>query len=372
MKITMKSIAERLGVSRTTISLVLQGRGDESRISRSTQQRITEAARDLGFRPSYLATALNKGVTDTIGVVFPNIFEEFMGTMIRGIEDVLYAAGSLLLFSTSRFDNSREAEIVYQLLHRRADGIIIAAAAPFTGTKFDYTHVRQVVAEGIPLVMLDRYIPDIEACRVVQDDEGLTFQAVEMLYRQGLRRIACLSFDLEITSLRSRILGWQRAKATFCDSGDYEESPLLLPRSQDPASNDLKEIINEMIEHKSLPDAFMVTTSGIAEKLGILLEKSGVIPGVDIIICRFSAQGVFRPKAAAVQTFNLSDEKSVRVDSSDPKAGKRNDILTGSRFVEIRQPNYELGCTAAEELVGLIRSGEPNSLKTILVGQAAV
>jgi len=74
-RLTMKQIAQELGLSRTTVSLVLQQKGDQHRIAKETQERILTYARSAGFRPDYFASALNSRHSGVIGAVFPDVFE---------------------------------------------------------------------------------------------------------------------------------------------------------------------------------------------------------------------------------------------------------------------------------------------------------
>ncbi len=118
MKITMKNLADMLGVSRTTVSLAQRRESDAARISPRTRELILAKAEELQF-PNYFATALNKGRTGTIGVVFPDVFEEYMSAMVAGMEDVFTPKDRFSCFPPAA-DNS-EQQIVRQLLHRGVD-----------------------------------------------------------------------------------------------------------------------------------------------------------------------------------------------------------------------------------------------------------
>jgi LacI family transcriptional regulator len=345
MKITMKSLADMLGVSRTTVSLVLRGKGSIARISPETSKRVLAKAEELNFTPNYFATALNNGETGTIGVVFPDVFEEYMSAMVKGMEDVFYTEGQILMLSTSRFDNLREQKIIRQMLHRGVDGIILAPSAPFKGTAFDYSHIDEIIAAGVPLIMIDRYIPGTPACRVVQDDEKMACRAVSTLCSKGYRRIACLSFDLDISSLTDRIAGYARALKEYPKTcrerqpGVKEDYWQLC--TQNSRSTDLADMLDARLEAGTLPECFFVTTSGIAVRLAELLAERGLKAGIDIQICRFSAF--------------------------------KGDKIETNPFIEIPQPTYLLGRTAAEEMIKRIsrppeesRKHE-NTPKTIIV-----
>ncbi len=327
MKTTMKQLAEQLGLSRTTVSLVLQGKGTQMRISQETQQRIMEKAEELNFVPNYLATALSNGRTGTVGLILPDIFEGFMGSMIRGIEDVLYHEDLTIFLSTSRFDNDREQEIVAQMTHRDVDGIIMAPAAPFPGTRFDYSHIGQLISRKLPLVLVDRYIPGLTATSVIQADEELAFETTRQMLADGIDSITCIGFNLEITSLQDRVTGYRNAM----DEAGKQPELLLLDR-QDPDAHDISSYIENRIRSGTLPQAFLVTTSGLADKLIWLLQQQGIDVGDDIIVTKFGER----------------------------QPWERSPVRT------IRQPTYAMGIRAAEELLAQL-SGQPTQGEIIRV-----
>ena len=208
---TMQALADSLGISRTTVSLVLQGKGSRYRISRKTQEKILEQAASLNYRPNYFASALNKGKTGVIGVVFPDVFESFMGRIARGIESVLYEKEYTMMLSTSLFDNKREKQIVEQFMYRGVDGFLIIFAAPFSGCTFDYSHLAAVKARGIPMVCIDRYLDDVDVPRITANDFESARKGVAELINRGADRVVCVSFDLDVSTLRERMRGYEAA-----------------------------------------------------------------------------------------------------------------------------------------------------------------
>lgn len=309
---TMKEIAAELGVSRTTVSLVLQGRGDEYRISRETQRTILSYVEQAEYRPNYFAKALNRGRSDIIGAVFPDVFESFMGNIIRGIESVLYPEGYSLMISTSSFDNRREKRIVEKMVWQGVDGIILVPTMPFRKEgRYEGSHIAPLAERGYPLVAVDRTVPGIETSTVLQNDREAAFSAVTELLRGGIRSLFCLSFDLEASSIGERLEGYRRAVG---EAGLAERMFTL--QALDPESGDLERLIDALHADGSRPEGWFVTTSGLSEKLAWLLKQKN------------------------------DDARIARFGEAPPWAD--------SRMRDIPHPHREMGRAAAELILELI------------------
>lgn len=265
---TMKQIAEELGVSRTTVSLVLQGKGEEYRISTDTQKMIQEYVKQKEYRPNYFAKALNKGSTKLIGAVFPDVFESFMGNIIRGIESVLYPQDYSLMISTSRFDSQREQGLIEKMLYQGVEGIILVPTMPFSGDgqRQEYRYLKRLIDSNYPLVTVDRKIPGLETNCVLQNDKEAAYEATVGALGAGIEHLTCVSFDLEASSIQQRIAGYREA----CEDRGVVPETILLEKI-DPDSDDLFEAIRS----QTSCGGYLVTTSGLAEKLSWVLRKLG-------------------------------------------------------------------------------------------------
>jgi DNA-binding LacI/PurR family transcriptional regulator len=336
---TMKDIARELGLSRTTVSLVLQGRGEAYRISQATRKLVLDHVQENDFKPNYFAQALTGGRSAVIGAIFPDVFESFMSSLIRGIEAVLYRRGYSLMISTSHFDNEREHSIVEKMVWQGVDGIILVPSMPFSGQEpYDSSHIRPLVEGGYPLVVVDRTIPGLDTHRVLQRDYEMTRAALERFISawpatvdqsgaghdnhsgsSGITqpatvpRIACVSFDLEASSIQDRI----RAYYDVMLDADSQPCCILLQRI-DPESDDLGIAVTRLMASSQPPDAFFVTSSGLAEKLLWILKCSG--PALLPAIVRFGASSRW----------------------------------LASPFIDIQHPHTDMGSTAANLILDLL------------------
>ena len=372
---TMKDIAKQLGLSRTTVSLVMQGRGDEYRISRATQSLIRTLVEETDFKPNYFAKALNSGRSGMIGAIFPDVFEPFMSNLIRGIETVLYHRGYSLTISTSRFDASREQALVEKAVWQGADGIILVPTMPFTGqAPYDSSHIRPLLDLDYPLVVVDRTIAGLETHRVVQDDYGMARGALGKLIgrlrtpgsskaRTSIAKpdrrlhIPCVSFDLEASSIKARV---QAYLDTMMAAGQRAETLFL--DCIDPESTDLARLVQNQLDSANPPDAFFVTTAGLAEKLYWLLRRSSQLKAVPILRFGSSSRWLESPFIEIPQPHEQMGVAvaDLMLDLMDRKTGATQDSgQAGTHTITPLEGKIELRC---QDSVGL----RPGSLSEAL------
>lgn len=293
-KPTMKSIAEELNVSRSTVSFVLGGEAERRRINPETAHRILQRAGELGFRPNYFAQALNTKRTGAIGLVFPDVHETYMSEMLRGIDEVFAEHDVTMMLSSSRMDRALEMRNIESLLYRGIDGLIIVPCADFYARPSDVPALASVLAgETIPVVCADRIPQGWSGHAVVQDDRAGAQRAVERLIERGAKRIACISFDLDASSSRERIAGYRDTLAQHGLTADARWQ-IRLDRV-DPLADDLSGALRSLLAlpERERPDGWFVTTTGLSYRTRELL--SGLLPtGAPLPpIARFGADPAF-------------------------------------------------------------------------------
>lgn len=203
-KITLKDLARELGVSITLVSRVLNAplRDDgtpDCDISRETACRVLEAARKHNYRPNRMAAGLRGAKRYLLGVITPDIANASFSTTGRHIEELAYADGYSIMFGSSDESATRQEELLDLFISQEVDGIIVT---PCAGSE---SALRKVIAQGIPLVIINRNVPPIEgAGRVLQDYSGSTRAVMEHLLGNGYRRIEMISENMDVLSLRDR------------------------------------------------------------------------------------------------------------------------------------------------------------------------
>ena len=124
---TLKDIAERAGVSISTVSYVLNGKKS---VSGEVNRRILDAAEALRYVPNKSAVSLKTNISRTIGVLMPHFSSIFFVEMLQAIEDVAYEHGYSVIFSLSHEDNQREQRCLRNLLGEQIDGLLLVANDP--------------------------------------------------------------------------------------------------------------------------------------------------------------------------------------------------------------------------------------------------
>lgn len=197
-----KDVAARAGVSVTTVSRVLNGRAEA--IPPETQRRVIDSAAELGYRPNSLAIALRRGVTETIGLVVPDISDSYFHQIARGVEDVAQPVGyGVLLTNTDRIPD-RETAVVNMLLDKRVDGIIFAGG----GVDGD-RHLHEVSWGTSRVVTIGPHHLGFPSVRV--DDKAAIEAAVAHLASIGCQRVLCLAGESDWLVSRQRLDGYRRA-----------------------------------------------------------------------------------------------------------------------------------------------------------------
>lgn len=188
--VNSSDIARRVGLSRTTVSYVLNNRQDVS-IPEATRAKVLAAAKRLGYRPNSIARSLVRGKTSTIGVIVPSLELSSTADAVDGIEAECSRKGHRILLAYSHNDPDVEAEQARMLLEHRVDGIIgVVGYRTLAGTK---RWLQEADAEQVPCVVADSSVPGVQVDYVVGDDRSGAFTAVTHLHRLGHRRIAHLS-----------------------------------------------------------------------------------------------------------------------------------------------------------------------------------
>ncbi|MFI9169408.1 LacI family DNA-binding transcriptional regulator [Streptomyces lincolnensis] len=200
---TSRDVARLAGVSHTAVSFVFNGRADGN-LSPATQERIRQAAAQLGYRPDPVARGLRRSRTAVIGLVTDEIASTpFAGRLLRGAMETAWHSEHLVLTVDSGGDRAKEDAAVAELLDRRVDGIIYAAMS-----------LRRVrVPEGLHRThsVLANCLPEDDSLpSVVPAERAGGRTAARLLLDQGHRRIALVGGHDDIASVE-RLRGFRDA-----------------------------------------------------------------------------------------------------------------------------------------------------------------
>ncbi|MFY0253904.1 LacI family DNA-binding transcriptional regulator [Chitinophaga sp. 30R24] len=200
--ISIKDIAKQAGVSPTTVSFVLNGKAKEKRISEQVSKKIQKIASKLKYKPNQLARGLRTGKTKTIGLIVEDIANNFFAMLAKVIEDEADKHGYKVLYGSTE-DNTEKAKGLLEVLkYRQVDGYII------TPTKNLDREIALLQTAAKPLVLVDRYFPDVKSHYVVLDNFKGAYDATSHLVSQGYKKIAIVTLASEQTQMKDRLDGF--------------------------------------------------------------------------------------------------------------------------------------------------------------------
>lgn len=204
-KLTITDIARLAGVSKATVSRVLNNRAEG--VGAQKRAQILKLVEETGFQPCSTARCLATGESRSIGLVIPDITNPFYPLLVRGAERRLNECGySLFLCNTDRSLATEEA-YVRVLIEKRVDGVILDSA----GSMHD-AHVRLLEDNGIPIVLLDRAIGHrTSRYGVFVDNQRGAFEAAAHLLRRDDCRLLFLNGPAELSQSIERRAGVEEA-----------------------------------------------------------------------------------------------------------------------------------------------------------------
>jgi DNA-binding LacI/PurR family transcriptional regulator len=186
-EVTLKEIAEALGVSAMTVSRALNNRDN---VDEDTRKKVVSKAEEMGYTPNYVAKSLVSNKTYTIGVVIPEITHAFFPEVVRGIEEVTNKSNYQLLLTNANEQFIREKKAVNALRSQRVDGLLISTSIGID----DFSFYEQIINSGTSLVFFDRCIEGLGASCVSVNDRTSSYQITEHLITEhGYTKIAHLS-----------------------------------------------------------------------------------------------------------------------------------------------------------------------------------
>ena len=196
---TLRDIAEETGLAVGTVSRVLRNR---ERVTDETRQRVFEAAERLKYRPNLLVQGIQKGRTQSVGVIL-RCTDMFRARLLSGITDELVEAKHVpvVISSDAEAENpSSELELIHALVDRRVDGVILFPEEDDAPDEY----LREVWERGMPLVTVDREMPRTHADHVGTDDYAGARMATEHLLGLGHRRLGHIAGPARMTTGRER------------------------------------------------------------------------------------------------------------------------------------------------------------------------
>jgi LacI family transcriptional regulator len=305
-----------------TISKALRNHSD---IKLETREKVQALAKELGYKPNYVARNLSSRKTYMIGVVMPKIAHSFYSSVLDGIQNTAKDCGYEIALMVSRESAQKEEKDIRTLISMRVDGLLVSVSQETSPDSF-----RDVKNLGIPLVFFDRSLDDMGCSSVVVDDRGGAKSAVLHAFSLGYRRIMHFAGYRNVDISRQRLAG-------YIDAHDEVNIPV---------------------------DDNLIIESGFGEAAGyrsfLDVFKSGTLPEVIFSVSDSVACGVYRAaKDLDLQIgsdFGLIGFTDINVAS-----------ILSPPLTTVHEPAEKMGKEAANLLVQEIEGMEPADKRQIVL-----
>jgi DNA-binding LacI/PurR family transcriptional regulator len=313
---TIRQVAERAGVSKSLVSLVLRGAANVSEAKRAA---VLAAVDDLGYRPNAAARNLTSRRSDTVGVLLNDLRNPWFVDCLDGLASVLHGNGLRMFLADARLDRAMGESLTEGFLEFRVDGLVIVGTV-------EPSHAVEAAAATVPTVVAasrDIDLPNVDV--VANDDVVGTRLAVEHLLGLGHRRIAHLSGTSgEVARIR---------RETFVDVIDEAGLQPLIERTD-------------------------------------MTEEGGYRSAVRLLAAPDPPTAVFAVNdISCVGALSAADELGVQVPQQLSLVGYDNTHISGIRHVSLTtvdNASYDVGRRAAQALLRRIDSpGRPADLELI-------
>ena len=241
-KTNINDIAIKTGLSISTVSRVLNGKAEQFRIGKKSQQKVNEAAKELKYIPNKFAASLRTGKSNTVALIVPSLQNPFFADLTSNINAEIRKFGFTTMISDSDENLEIEKMELQQMVSRNVDGLIIVPC----GNQWD--HIKNLYDNGLPVICIDRYFEDLELPFVSTDNYDGAYNATKHLIENGHSIIACIQGVQHSTPNMLRVKGFKNAMEeaglyNYIVTGDdftlqngYLETKLLSHQKQMPTA----------------------------------------------------------------------------------------------------------------------------------------
>lgn len=251
---SLSDLALKLGVSKTTVSMVLNGRGEEYGISDRVIKKVQETAKQLNYKPNQLARSLRTGHTKMIGVIVLDLANKFHSRLSRSIEDCAAEHGYRVMVCSSDEKDNKLAELVDELVNNRVEGLI------FAPTEKAKEKIMELKRNQYPFVLVDRTFSRITTDYVGTDNFKASYDAINHMASKGYTKIGIIAFKPNLIHMKERLAGYHKAHN---DNNIRIDSKLIRTISYENIEEQVTLHINELVRDHNIR-AILFTTNRIS------------------------------------------------------------------------------------------------------------
>jgi LacI family transcriptional regulator len=257
-KTSLKDIANRVGVSTSLVSYVLNNKDKENRVAKETANKIRKAAKELNYYPNLNARSLKTNTSRTIGLIVADISNPFFSSLARTIEDEAYLHNYTVIFGSSDENNDKFKRVLDFLSTRQVDGFIIASPEDSREIVLDLKE------SNVPLVLIDRYFEGIDVNTVTVDNFKASFEATNYLLNKGHKRIGAVVYKSTLLHYQDRCNGYLKA---MNQAGIVDGTQFLRKVNHQSLQSEIKEEVRKLIFEDKVTAIYFATNTIATEGL---------------------------------------------------------------------------------------------------------
>ena len=321
-KVSIKDIANKVGVSVASVSYVLNNKEKEARVGKDLAARIRKAALDLNYQPNLIARSLQSGRSWPIGLIVADISNPFFSSIARIVEDEASMHNYTVLFGSSDENAEKSQTLINTLIKRQVDALIIA---PAEKTEDQIKALRKI---NFPFVLIDRYFPNVDTNIVRINNFDASYQAVKHLYQNGYRNISMVAYNTNLQHMADRKKGFLKA---LKDHGLKTNKLSLLESSYEQLDKDMEKLMKDALDRKTnAPDSFLFATNSLAVKGLKEISKRNIRIPDDLGVVSFDESEAldffYSPVTYINQTTDLIAKEAVNMLVRQMKAVKEDKL----------------------------------------------
>lgn len=274
MATTIKDIAQKAGVSISTVSRVINGNYP---VRESVQKKVKSVMEELDFHPNAIARSLRSRKSKLIGFIIADLSNQFFMDIAKGLEKEIETIDDQLLIASSDNEPAKESKIINALIERNIDGLVIASSGGES-----LLAIEKCKENGIPVVLIDRSFDEIDVSQVLWDDFEVSISLVEKLISAGHKKIACVNVMLSNPTGKLRLDGYLKA----LQNNDIEIDESIISGSNF-GPDEAYDFVIKTFSSISRPTAIFCTNNQMAFGALRAFNELGIIVGKDVSMVLF-------------------------------------------------------------------------------------
>ena len=282
---SIKDIAAKANVSITTVSFILNGKAVERNISKAVIERVQSIVDADGYKPNQIARSLRTGNSQIIGLIVEDIANPFFAGIARLLEDKAYKKGYKIIYSSTENQAGKTRELINLFKSRQVDAYVIA---PAQGAEED---IQKIINDGKPVVLFDRYLPDLEVNYVGVDNFDASYRAAKHFIQEGMRHLALVTVDLDIEQIKEREAGFNAAVA---ESGLEEKSSAVIKIPFGQSREETITLLVDMFKQAPEIDAILFATNYLAISGLLAIKQTDRIINKDLAVIAYDDGDIFK------------------------------------------------------------------------------